>query len=130
MVGKALLLFTMRLSQSRFICELERSNPIPPTCTYSLEKVGLARGGGLDQRLLALHKKNEERTIQYKCLIGFYQNDCQMNAMPGNFTCSSSLQFLCQKNCAFLSVLLLEQFLTAFEVGATHSGYCVSLPSL
>lgn len=41
-----------------------------------------------------------------------------MNAMPGNFTCSSSLQFLCQKNCAFLSVLLLEQCLTAFEVGA------------
>lgn len=45
MVGKALLLFTVR------------NNPIPPTCTYSPEKVGLASGGGLDQRLLTLHKK-------------------------------------------------------------------------
>lgn len=72
--------------------------------------MGLPRGQGLCQRLLALVKKREinwERTRQNRHLIWCYQKSCQMNAVPGNFTCSSSLQFLCQeKNCAFLSVLL------------------------
>lgn len=60
--------------------------------------------------------------MQNKHLIGFYQKNCQMNAVPGNSTCRSSLQFL-RKSFA-LSVLFLGQCLTASEAGGTHPGHC------
>lgn len=130
MIGKALLLFTRLESELfpfvnwRAVTQFLPHAHTPQRKWVLLEEVVWIKG------YWHCTKKNKERTIQYKHLIGFYQKDCQMNAMPGNLTCSSSLQFLCQKNCSFLSMLLLEQCLTAFEVGATHSGYCVSLPSL
>lgn len=40
--------------------------------------------------------------MQNKHLIGFYQKNCQMNAVPGNSTCRSSLQFLSEKALPYL----------------------------